>query len=248
MSLRRPGGSRIGSGSWAAAIPASCSGFLVRPFELDADPLDGNADAPYYGVMEVYGRLSAAGAATGSDTRGAAPLTPGDQPGRYARGHVVSGGVMVGWHESGDDPVKLAGSEAILGEPFGLVRSYASTWRTPSTKVRDWLAQGKFVLWSVKPPDDLAGHDDWTPVADGTQDAMIRQQVALLQSGTKTSGASSIRRVSRTTARWGGATSSYWTRRSTTNWAERTISPNTGSTTSNPVARLLQLCAEAADL
>jgi hypothetical protein len=95
---------------------------------------------------------------------------------------------MVGWHESRDDPVQLAANEATLGEPFGLVRSYASTWRTPSTRVRDWLAQGKFVLWSVKPPRDLAGNDDWTPVADGSQDPMIRQQVSLLQSWAQASG------------------------------------------------------------
>jgi hypothetical protein len=189
VSLRQPGGFRIGSTSWAAPIPATCTGFLVRPFEFDVDPLDARTDdAPYYGVMEVYGRLNAAGAATGADTRGAAPLEPGDQPGRYARGHLVSGGVMVGWHEDGDDPVMLAGHEAILGEPFGLVRSYSSRWKTPSTRVRDWLAQGKFVLWSVKPPDDLEGHDDWTPVADGTQDAMIRQQVSLLQSWAEAGG------------------------------------------------------------
>jgi hypothetical protein len=145
--------------------------------------MDGDADeAGYFGVMEVYGRLSAAGDATGADTRGAAPTDPGDVAGRYARGHIVSGGVMVGWHEGGDDPVKLAANEAILGEPFGLVRSYSPTWKTPSTRVRDWLGQGKFVLWSVKPPADAAGNDDWTPVADGTGDDMIRQQVALLQS------------------------------------------------------------------
>lgn len=182
VSFRQPGGGRIGGGGWAAQIPGTCSGVLLRSFDFDADPMNGAHDAPYYGVMEVYGRLSDAGAATGADTRGASPADPGDAPGRYARGHLVSGGVMVGWHEGGDDPAKLATDEAILGEPFGLVRSYASAWRTPSTKVRDWLAQGKFVLWSVKPPLDVNGNDDWTPVADGTQDDMIRQQVSLLQS------------------------------------------------------------------
>ncbi len=188
VSLRQPGGFRIGSVSWAAPIPATCSGVMVRPFEFDSDPLDGDADAPYYGVMEVYGKLNAAGAATGADTRGRGPQQLGDQPGRYARGHLVSGGVMVGWHESGDDPVKLAANEAILGEPFGLVRSYSPSWKVPSTRVRDWLAQGKFVLWSTKPPTDLAGHDDWTPAADGTQDAMIRQQVQLLQTWAEAGG------------------------------------------------------------
>ncbi|HYH48014.1 MAG TPA: hypothetical protein VEG38_00565, partial [Acidimicrobiia bacterium] len=192
VSLRQPGGFRIGSVSWPAAIPATCSGVLIRPFDFDADPLDGSADdAPYYGVVEVYGRLNAAGAVTGVDTRGAEPVNPlpaDTPPVRYARGHLVSGGVMVGWHESGDDPVALAANEEILGESFGLVRSYASTWRTPSNRVRDWLAQGKFVLWSVKPPRDLAGNDDWTPVADGSQDAMIRQQVQLLQGWAAASG------------------------------------------------------------
>ena len=189
VSLRQPGGAPIGSSSWAAQLPATCSGVLLQPFSLDADPFaEGPGDAPYSGVMEVYGRLSSAGAATGADTRGAAPLSPGDVPGRYARGHLLAGGVMVGWHEEGDDPVALAGSEAILGEPFGLVRSYSPTWKVPSNRVRDWLNQGKFVLWSVKPPLDMFGHDDWTPVSDGTADDMIRQQVQLLQSWAAAGG------------------------------------------------------------
>jgi hypothetical protein len=183
VSMRQPGAGRIGNAVWAAQIPGTCSGVLIQVVDFDADPMDGNADdAPYYGVMEIYGRLSSGGDATGSDTRGAGPADPGDAPGRYARGHLVSGGVMVGWHEGGDDPVKLAGNEAILGEPFGLVRSYSPSWKAPNNRVRDWLAQGKFVLWSVKPPLDASGHDDWTPVADGSQDDLIRQQVSLLQS------------------------------------------------------------------
>jgi len=188
VSLRQPGGGRIGSAVWNAVLPALCSGVILQPFEFDDDPFNGRADAPYYGVMEVYGRLSDAGAATGADTRGAAPLRPGATPGRYARGHLLSGGVMVGWHEEGDDPVKLAGNEAILGEPFGLVRSYSPSWKVPNSRVQTWLGQGKFVLWSVKPPLDEFGHDDWTPVADGTQDAMIRQQVQLLQSWAQAGG------------------------------------------------------------
>jgi hypothetical protein len=182
VSMRRPGGARIGNAVWAAEIPGTCSGVVLRTVHFDDDPLDGDGtDAEYFGVMEVYGRLSDAGDATGADTRGARADEPGDVLGRYARGHLVSGGVMVGWHESGDDPARLAANEAILGESFGLVRAYSPDWKTPNSRVRDWLAQGKFVLWSVKPPVDLAGHDDWTPVADGSQDAMIRQQVAMLQ-------------------------------------------------------------------
>jgi hypothetical protein len=182
VSMSQPGGGRIGNTVWAAQVPGTCNGVLLRPVHFDADPMDGNADDPaYYGVMEIYGRLSSAGDATGADTRGATAADPGDAPGRYARGHLVSGGVMVGWHESGDDPVALAANEATLGEPFGLVRSYSPTWRTPSNRVRDWLTEGKFVLWSVKPPVDAAGHEDWTLVADGSQDDMIRQQVTALQ-------------------------------------------------------------------
>ncbi|MCA1846897.1 MAG: hypothetical protein LC792_27620, partial [Actinobacteria bacterium] len=182
VSFRKPDGGRIGSAQWSAPIPGTCSGVLLQNFDLDSDPLDGVADdAPYTGVMEIYGRLSGAGAATGADTRGAKPAVPGDQLGRYARGHLLSGGVMVGWHETGDDPVSLAQDEAILGEQFGLVRAYSSSWRTPSNRVRDWLAQGKFVLWSTKPPVDVGGAFDWTPVSDGTADDMIRQQVSLLQ-------------------------------------------------------------------
>lgn len=183
VSMRQPnGGARIGHAVWNAQIPSTCSGVLLFTVHFDGDPMDGDAEgAPYYGVMEVYGRLSTAGDATGADTRGAGAADPGDVPGRYARGHLVSGGFMVGWHEDSDDPVRLAANEATLGESFGLVRSYSSTWKAPNTRVRDWLIQGKFVLWSVKPPDDNAGNDDWTPVADGSQDDMIRQQVDLLQ-------------------------------------------------------------------
>ena len=182
VSLRRPGGARIGSAVWDAEILGGCSGVLIQPFEFDSTPFNGEDDDPYDGVMEVYGRLTSAGDATGADTWGAAPQKPGETPGRYARGHLLSGGVMVGWHESGDDAAKLAANEAVIGEPFALVRSYSPTWKTPSNRVRDWLGQGKFVLWSVKPPVDPFGNQDWTPVADGSQDAMIRQQVQLLQS------------------------------------------------------------------
>jgi hypothetical protein len=188
VSLRRPGGARIGSAVWNAAILGACSGVLLQPFDFDSDPFDGAADAPYDGVTEVYGRLVGAGAATGADTRGAAQQTPAATPGRYARGHLLSGGVMVGWHEDGDDPVKLAANEAVLGEPFGLVRSYSPTWKLPSTRVRDWLGQGKFVLWSVKPPLDAFGNPDWTPVADGSPDGMIRQQVQALQGWAEAGG------------------------------------------------------------
>ncbi|MGH9037363.1 MAG: DUF7594 domain-containing protein [Acidimicrobiia bacterium] len=182
VSLRTPGGgSRIGSTDWDADIPGTCSGALERTIHLDVDPMDGRPDADYYGVMEVFGWLTGGGDTDGADTRGARPADPGDEPGRYARGHLVSGGVMVGWHEDGDDPVLMAANERILGEPFGLVRTYESDWEPPSMRVRNWMAEGKFVLWSVKPPEDAAGHDDWTPVATGAEDAMLRTQVSQLQ-------------------------------------------------------------------
>ena len=181
VTLRTPGGSRIGSSEWDAQIPGTCSGALERTVRFDVDPMDANTDGDYYGVMEVYGRLTGGGDTDGADTRGARPADPGDAPGRYARGHLVSGGVMVGWHEDGDDPVAMAANEATIGEPFGLVRTYESDWEPPSMRVRNWMAEGKFVLWSVKPPRDAAGHDDWTPVATGTEDEMLRAQVTQLQ-------------------------------------------------------------------
>lgn len=183
VSMRAPGGARIGTAVWQPSIPGTCTGVVTRAIHLDTNPMDGAAnDADYFGVMEIYGRLTGGGDETGADTRGAPAAAPGDGVGRYARGHLVSGGVMVGWHEEGDSPVALATSEQILGEPFGLVRTYAPNWQQPSRRVRDWLAEGKYVLWSVKPPDDAAGHDDWTPVASGAQDDMIRQQITTLQS------------------------------------------------------------------
>jgi hypothetical protein len=181
--LRTPsGGGILGRTKWEPTIPPSCSGELTSTIHFDTDPMDGDADdADYYGVMELYGRLTGGGDSDGADTRGARPADAGADPGRYARGHLVSGGVMVGWHEDGDDPVALAASEDILGEPFGLVRSYESDWELPSIRVRNWMAEGKFVLWSVKPPADAAGHDDWTPVATGAEDEMLRAQVNQLQ-------------------------------------------------------------------
>jgi hypothetical protein len=137
--------------------------------------------------MEVYGRLSG-GDEGGADTRGARPADPGTQTGRYARGHLVSGGVMVGWHEDGDDPATLAANEETLGEPFGLVRAYAPNWGPPNTRVRDWIADHKYVLWSVKPPRDINGDEDWTPVAAGLADDMIRQQVTQLQTWAAAGG------------------------------------------------------------
>jgi hypothetical protein len=181
--LRTPsGGNILGRTKWDASIPGTCSGEQARTIHFDTDPMDGDDDdADYYGVMELFGRLTGGGDSDGADTRGARPADPADDPGRYARGHLVSGGVMVGWHEDGDDPVLLAANERALGEPFGLVRSYESDWELPSMRVRNWMAEGKFVLWSVKPPADAAGYDDWTPVALGTEDEMLRAQVNQLQ-------------------------------------------------------------------
>ncbi|MGH9002692.1 MAG: hypothetical protein ACRDYV_06145, partial [Acidimicrobiia bacterium] len=164
-------------------------GELTRTIHFDTDPMDGDTDdADYFGVMELYGRLTGGGDSDGADTRGAHPAVAHADPGRYARGHLVSGGVMVGWHEDGDDPVLMAANEATLGEPFGLVRTYESDWEPPATKVRTWMEEGKYVLWSVKPPEDLAGHDDWTPVALGAEDAMIRTQVTQLQTWAAANG------------------------------------------------------------
>ncbi|HEY3241142.1 MAG TPA: hypothetical protein VGL92_16380, partial [Acidimicrobiia bacterium] len=182
VSLRTPnGGNILGKTVWEPSIPGTCGGALQRTIHFDTDPMDGvSDDADYYGVMEIYGRLTG-GDTGGADTRGTRPADPADEPGRYARGHLVSGGVMVGWHEDGDDPVALAANERTLGEPFGLVRTYEPDWEPPSIRVRNWMAEGKFALWSVKPPVDAAGHDDWTPVALGAEDDMIRAQVTQLQ-------------------------------------------------------------------
>ncbi|HEV7864881.1 MAG TPA: DNRLRE domain-containing protein, partial [Acidimicrobiia bacterium] len=52
VSMRQPDAARIGNAVWAAQIPATCSGVLLRTVYFDADPMDGAADdAPYYGVM-----------------------------------------------------------------------------------------------------------------------------------------------------------------------------------------------------
>ncbi|MGH9000801.1 MAG: DUF7594 domain-containing protein [Acidimicrobiia bacterium] len=186
VEMRAPGGGRIGGATWQPEIPRTCSGSLERTVHFDDNPMDGDSGDPdYHGVMEVYGRL-VGGDQDGADTRGRRPADPGDEAGRYARGHVVSGGFMVGWHQDGDDPTGLAANEATLGEPFGLVRSYEPGWDGPSRKVEEWMSQGKYVLWSVKPPDGPTGTEDWTPVALGQEDAMIRAQVAQLQAWAET--------------------------------------------------------------
>ena len=68
-------------------------------------------------------------------------------------------------------------NEQTLGEPFGLVRAYASTWGPPNSRVRNWLGDHKYVLWSVKPPHDVNGDDDWTPVATGLAGGLVDAMV-----------------------------------------------------------------------
>ncbi|MGH9000464.1 MAG: hypothetical protein ACRDY7_13880, partial [Acidimicrobiia bacterium] len=135
---------------------------------FDADPMGGDGDdASYYGVMEAYGAL-VGGDEDGADTRGSRPADPGEQPGSYARGHLVSGGVMVGWHEDGDDLDAMRAHERALGKRMAVVRLYEQ-WGPPGTKVDEAVAEGRLAVVSHKPPPEIG----WVRIAAGLEDAMI---------------------------------------------------------------------------
>ena len=81
----------------------------------------------------------------------------------------VAGGVMIGWHERGDDVNLLRTNEAQLGTRFALVRMYQQ-WQVPSRKIGIVIGEGRLALVSHKPPAPPAG---WAAVASGAEDRMI---------------------------------------------------------------------------
>jgi len=81
------------------------------------------------------------------------------------------GGLMIGWHEQGDDLTALREHERQLGKRFAIVRIYQQ-WALPGRKIDELVADGRLVLVSHKPPAPAAG--GWGAVASGREDAMIR--------------------------------------------------------------------------
>jgi hypothetical protein len=79
----------------------------------------------------------------------------------------AAGGVMIGWHEHGDDVDLLRTNEAQLGTRFALVRMYQQ-WQVPSRKIGVVIGEGRLPLVSHKPP--AAG---WAAVASGAEDRTI---------------------------------------------------------------------------
>lgn len=108
-------------------------------------------------VAAIAAGTGSSGAATAADVT---PARPAD------------GGVMIGWHEHGDDVDGLHASEAQLGTRFALVRMYQQ-WQLPSPRIATMIGEGRLVLVSHKPP---AG--GWAAVASGAGDPMIRALAA----------------------------------------------------------------------
>lgn len=79
----------------------------------------------------------------------------------------AAGGVMVGWHEKGDDLEALRAHEAELGTRFAVVRVYQQ-WKAPAAKVGTLIDEGRLVVVSHKPPPG-----GWAAVASGAEDGVI---------------------------------------------------------------------------
>lgn len=75
--------------------------------------------------------------------------------------------VMLGWHEKFNDVDGLRANEKRLGTRFAVVRYY-TPWRLPGSRVKDFVAEGRLVVSSHRPP--TAG---WARVASGAEDQMI---------------------------------------------------------------------------
>jgi hypothetical protein len=83
----------------------------------------------------------------------------------------ATGGLMIGWHEDGDDLEKLRTHEQVLGKRFAIVRTYQQ-WQLPNRKVDALVNDGRLVLVSHKPP--LPSEGGWAAVANGREDKTIR--------------------------------------------------------------------------
>jgi hypothetical protein len=108
-------------------------------------------------VAVIVVALAGSGASADASATTAVPLRP------------PAGGVMIGWHEHGDDVNLLRTNEAQLGTRFALVRMYQQ-WQVPSRKIGAVIGEGRLPLVSHKPPAPPAG---WAVVASGTEDRMI---------------------------------------------------------------------------
>lgn len=86
-------------------------------------------------------------------------------------------GVMVGWHEKGDDLEALRAHEAALGKRMAVVRLYQQ-WTMPGNKVDEVVAEGRLALVSHKPPPEIG----WLRIALGLEDRVIRDLAAKYRS------------------------------------------------------------------
>jgi hypothetical protein len=82
-------------------------------------------------------------------------------------------GVMIGWHEQGDDLDALAAHEAALGKRMAVVRLYEQ-WNPPTAKVERAVAEGRLAVVSHKPPPTIG----WLQIALGLEDALIHELAA----------------------------------------------------------------------
>lgn len=86
-------------------------------------------------------------------------------------------GVMVGWHEKGDDLEALRAHEAALGKRMAVVRLYHQ-WTLPGSKVDEVVAEGRLAVVSHKPPPEIG----WLRIALGLEDHVIRDLAAKYES------------------------------------------------------------------
>ena len=77
-------------------------------------------------------------------------------------------GVMVGWHEKGDDIEAMKAHEAALGKRMAVVRLYEQ-WELPGKKVARMVGEGRLPVVSHKPPPTIG----WLQIALGLEDAVI---------------------------------------------------------------------------
>ncbi len=82
-------------------------------------------------------------------------------------------GVMIGWHEKGDDIGAMREHEAALGKRMAVVRLYEQ-WALPGSKVGQMIAEGRLPVVSHKPPPTVG----WVTIALGLEDPLIHALAA----------------------------------------------------------------------
>ncbi len=86
-------------------------------------------------------------------------------------------GVMIGWHEKGDDLDTMRANEAALGKRMAVVRLYEQ-WALPGKAVDQVIAEGRLPVVSHKPPPEIG----WLQIALGVEDGLVHALAAKYKS------------------------------------------------------------------